>query len=496
MSTHDEPKINYFGVKTGEGSYTVFHTSGVNVRAVHQVTTEPDASIKCTCPRARFHKDCLHTRFATENCDSRIFNKDTVEARDIPRKLVEGELGFFVEDGRMSIVDFMVRDLSAQNLVIQLTSSHPVAHVKSSAIDTDLLDVPRIVLEMTFAHKNSVDLTDGRVKAKGDDFSKRKDRRPVPDHLVFDLESATPLPSDTPDFDPSEVLTGVGDATKDMVVGWKSIKKPDPRQFYVADDVWEALLWALQRGRNALMIGPSGCGKTELAVLAATALGRVIEPFNMGAMSEPRTALIGATHYNKEKGTFFTPSRFVKSVTTENTIVLTDEISRCGPAAFNILFPIMDRQGYLALDESEEGSKVHRASGVCFVGTANLGMEFTGTEELDVALKQRYSSTIECTFPPPGAEASILVNRCHVVPSMATRMVDIATRQRTLLETDGKFSMPISTRMLIAAGEMVHDGVSLDNAFKFAVTNQFSGEGGEKSERAQLKMLLQKGGAG
>ena len=64
-----------------------------------------------------------------------------------------------------------------------------------------------------------------------------------------------------------------------------------------------------------------------------------------------------------------------------------DELSRAGRDAFNILLPLLDGQGYLPLDEAEDAAVVHRAPGVSFLATANLGMEYTGTEPLDLALK-------------------------------------------------------------------------------------------------------------
>jgi MoxR-like ATPase len=89
-----------------------------------------------------------------------------------------------------------------------------------------------------------------------------------------------------------------------------------------------------------------------LCGLVADAFGRELVRFNCGAMSEPRSTLIGNTHLDRDKGTWFQPSRFVAAVQKAGTCILLDELSRAPREAFNILLPLMDGQRYLALAAS------------------------------------------------------------------------------------------------------------------------------------------------
>jgi len=276
----------------------------------------------------------------------------------------------------------------------------------------------------------------------------------------------------------------------------KRIKRPDPSQFYVERDTWEQLIYCIARGINVCLTGPAGSGKTEICYLSSKAVHYPIAPFNFGAMTEPRTALVGNMHFNREKGTWFEPSRFVRANTAGYGCILLDEITRAGRDAFNLILPLMDRQRYLSLDEAEDAPIIKRSDHVAYLCTANIGMEYTGTEAMDVALEDRLDVTIDMYYPPADNEIQILVGRCKGLERKAAeRLVKIATRQRELHNLDNEFSKEISTRMLIAAGEQIGLGVPFDQACKFCIINKFDKDGGDASQRVMLKQIVQREGA-
>ena len=128
--------------------------------------------------------------------------------------------------------------------------------------------------------------------------------------------------------------------------------KLKPKGLVMKELKWKYLVRGAVRGKNILMTGPAGCGKTMAAKSVVNALDRPDFYFNLGATQDPRSTLIGNTHFDKKKGTYFSESVFVKAIQTPNAVILLDELSRAHPAAWNILMTVLDYgQRYLRLDE-------------------------------------------------------------------------------------------------------------------------------------------------
>lgn len=257
---------------------------------------------------------------------------------------------------------------------------------------------------------------------------------------------------------------------------------------------WKYLIRSAVRGKNIMMTGPTGCGKTLAAQSLVRALNRPDFYFNLGATQDPRATLIGNTHFNKEKGTFFSESAFVKAITTPNAIILLDEISRAHPEAGNILMTVLDYgQRYLRLDEAEGSPIVKVAPGVTFIATANIGNEYTSTRVMDRALFDRFV-TIEMSLLDKVGEYNLLKYKFAEADEYALQsLAEIAHTTRELVKTDvNKISTIVSTRVNVEAAGLVYDGFTLMEAAEIAILPYFSNDGGLDSERTFMKQLVQK----
>lgn len=267
-----------------------------------------------------------------------------------------------------------------------------------------------------------------------------------------------------------------------------------PEGLFIEPLKWKYLLRSAVRGKNIMMVGPTGCGKTLAAQSLVRSLKRPDFYFNLGATQDPRATLIGNTHFNKENGTFFAESAFVKAISTPNAIILLDEISRAHPEAWNILMTVLDAgQRYLRLDEAEGSPIVKVANGVTFIATANIGNEYTSTRIMDRAIMDRFVQ-IEMDLLDKESELNLLKFKFPEADEYSLNaLAEIADTTRQLIKTDmSKVSTIISTRVNVEAAGLIYDGFSLMEAAEIAILPYFSNDGGLDSERVFIKQLVQK----
>ena len=266
-----------------------------------------------------------------------------------------------------------------------------------------------------------------------------------------------------------------------------------PKDFYIDELKWKFLVRNIEKGKNIMMTGPSGCGKTDATFKAAEALGREVMYFNLGATQDPRSTLIGNTHYNKDLGTYFSESSFISAIQKENTVILLDELSRAHPEAWNILMTVLDPiQRYLRLDEKNDSPTIKVADGVSFIATANIGMEYTATRVIDRVILDRFaliemeplSEENEFTLLKgkfPSIDDKALNNLCSIVSSIRKEINSDTPRLSTM----------VSTRNTIEIAELLDDGFSLEDASQLLIYPLFPNDGND-SERVFVKQLIQK----
>ena len=257
---------------------------------------------------------------------------------------------------------------------------------------------------------------------------------------------------------------------------------------------WKYLIRSAVRGKNIMMVGPAGCGKTLAAKALVNGLDRPDFYFNLGATQDPRATLIGNVQFDKEKGTHFSESLFVKAIQTPNAVILMDELSRAHPDAWNILMTVLDYgQRYLRLDESEGQETIKVADGVTFIATANIGNEYTSTRVMDKALVDRFT-IIEVDLLGKDEESDLLQS---LYPKVDSKVLDNVaeicsnTRIEAANET-GRIETGVSTRTAVEIAGLLYDGFTLGEAAEITIYPQYSNDGGVDSERTFVKQLVQK----
>jgi len=304
----------------------------------------------------------------------------------------------------------------------------------------------------------------------------------------------------TKHFDPLETLTkqtslnNNNELDKVDFIHNKSLKLK-PNDLFISDLKWKHLIRTLLYGKNILVEGPSGTGKTKsILSLKSVFPERPFFNISMGNSSDPKSTLIGNTHFKQETGTFFNRSLFVKAIQKENSIILLDELSRAHPEAGNILMPVLDsEQRFLRLDDEVDSPIIPVAKGVCFLATANIGVEYTSTRIMDRSLMDRFIRII--MEPLSREEESKLIQLKYpsldiAIVNAISEIADI-TRQE-FKKPDSRLSTIISTRASLEIAGLCNDKFTLEEAFQVQVYPFYSEIGDGESERVFLKQCLQK----
>jgi len=133
--------------------------------------------------------------------------------------------------------------------------------------------------------------------------------------------NADQLPTPTPKKVEKELIENT-DPVLAFINNAPSIK---PDHLEITDIKWKYLIRSAVRGKNIMMVGPAGSGKTEAAKALPIATNRPFFYFNLGATQDPRSTLIGNTHF-KNNETLFDESAFIKAIKTESAVILLDEL--------------------------------------------------------------------------------------------------------------------------------------------------------------------------
>jgi MoxR-like ATPase len=306
-----------------------------------------------------------------------------------------------------------------------------------------------------------------------------------------DLKGCKPLPID---LQIKEQTANVPKEQAELMSFIQTSTELKPSLMKMGDLKWKYLVRSAVRGKNIMMTGAAGCGKTMAAKSLVNALDRPEFYFNLGATQDPRSTLIGNTHFNKSDGTYFSESTFVKAIQTENAVILLDELSRAHPDAWNILMTVLDPgQRYLRLDEADGSPTINVAKGVCFIATANIGNEYTSTRVMDKALLDRFI-VIEMDMLEKQDEVELLK---ELYPNLDITVIDniasITEATRKEMQTEQpRISGGISTRTAVEMASIMYDGFDLLEAAQVTVYPQYDSSGGVDSERTFIKQIVQK----
>ena len=211
---------------------------------------------------------------------------------------------------------------------------------------------------------------------------------------------------------------------------------------------------------NILTTGTQGCGKSTLVRQFAHIYQRPMATFQVGLLLESGQ-LFGQQRL-KGGETYYQEFLFPKAIQTPGCVVHLEEINRSEtPHALNELFSVLSEDRSIWIDEL---GFVEVAPQVMFFATMNEGDEFTGTEALDAALKDRFYR-IHLEYLPHDVEKEVLVRKTGLDASQTDEVLRIVNGIRN----NEQLGIGVSIRHSLMIAELVALGASLREALVYSL---------------------------
>jgi nitric oxide reductase NorQ protein len=235
----------------------------------------------------------------------------------------------------------------------------------------------------------------------------------------------------------------------------------DDRPFYLAQQHEEQIFKSAHRqGLSLLLKGPTGCGKTRFVEAMAHDLGRELITV---ACHEDLTAADLVGRYLLQGGeTVWLDGPLTRAVRS-GAICYLDEVVEARQDTTVVLHPLADHRRQLPIERL--GETLDAAPGFCLVISYNPGYQSV-LKDLKDSTRQRMVA-IELDFPPAGVEVKIVTHEAGVSPEVGEQLVRLGQAIRRL-DAAGLREVA-STRVLIAAGRLIADGVPMRIAATAAV---------------------------
>jgi nitric oxide reductase NorQ protein len=233
------------------------------------------------------------------------------------------------------------------------------------------------------------------------------------------------------------------------------------RPYYVPVGTEEQVFTAaFRQGLSILLKGPTGCGKTRFVEAMAYDLDRPL--ITVACHDDLTTADLVGRFLLQGGETAWVDGPLTRAV-REGAICYLDEIVEARQDTTVVLHPLADHRRQLPIDRL--GVTLEAAPGFCLIVSYNPGYQSV-LKDLKDSTRQRMVA-IDLDFPPADVEEKVVAHEAGVDHKIAAQLVRLGQPIRRL-ETAGLREVA-STRVLVAAGRLVAEGLSMRAAARAAV---------------------------
>jgi len=233
----------------------------------------------------------------------------------------------------------------------------------------------------------------------------------------------------------------------------------EPYYIPVGNEV-EVFMAAYKNLLPVILKGPTGCGKTRFMEYMAYQLRR---PLITVACHEDLTAtdLVGR-FLIKGESIEWSDGPLTKAVKS-GAICYLDEVVEARKDTIVVIHPLTDDRRMIPIEKL--GVIMKAPADFMLVISYNPGYQSV-VKDLKQSTRQRFIS-IDFDYPPADLEMRIVAHESGVEPEMARYLVEIGSRIRNFKHHG--LEEGVSTRLLIYAGKLIHEGIGPKKACQIAM---------------------------
>jgi len=222
---------------------------------------------------------------------------------------------------------------------------------------------------------------------------------------------------------------------------------------------------AYRQGLSILLKGPTGCGKTRFVEAMAHDLGRPL--ITVACHDDLTTADLVGRFLLSGGDTEWVDGPLTRAV-RQGAMCYLDEVVEARQDTTVVLHPVADHRRQLPVDRL--GITLDAAPGFGLVVSYNPGYQSV-LKDLKDSTRQRMVA-IEFGFPQADTEVKVVAHEAGIQSDQAAALVQFGQAIRRL-ETAGLREVA-STRVLVAAGRLIAEGLTPRQAARAAIAGPLS----------------------
>ena len=262
-----------------------------------------------------------------------------------------------------------------------------------------------------------------------------------------------------------ELIARIEQYRKDYPVAESDLRRiPSPRFKYYGKEIWELAITALLSGENLLLVGPKATGKNVFAENLSAVFGRPEWDISF-YLNTDASSLIGTDTFKNGEVSFRKGP--ITACAEAGGFGVLDEINMAKNESLAVLHATLD---FRRIIDVPGYSRISLAPSCRFIATMNYG--YAGTRELNEALASRFMVINMPVISGENLEKLLRQQYPTLKADYAAQLTKLFGEIRQKCESSEISTKALDLRGLLAAVNLVYNGLSLQEALSIAIINK------------------------